>query len=168
MATLKIMKRILPILFLFAGSYQCIGQSTLSSQGDVSYGKTMSLSWTLGELATATLATESGFLTEGVQQPLLQIVSISTEEEGFTPTFRVAVLPNPVQDQLNVEITPFQEIIFSMHLYDANGKIVFKKRNEEKSQRSSIDMSALASGLYFLHIQDEKGRTIETFKVTKF
>ena len=167
MTKLKIMKRILPIVFLALGGYQCIGQSVFATQGDVSHGETMSLSWTLGELATASLSTENGMITEGFHQPALKVESIDVETKEKTSPFTVSAYPNPVQGKLNIVNTSTENIAFSMYMYDATGKIILQKDNAEKAKTASIDMTPLAAGLYFLEVKDTNGLTIETLSITK-
>ena len=167
MTILKIMKRILPIVFLVFGGYYCMGQSVLSSQGDISKGDAMSLTWTLGELSIASIQTANGLITEGFHQPQLQVASVQSKQEKNVSPFTVSVFPNPVQGILNIKNTSTEENTLTIFLYDATGQKVLQVFDKTKAKNTSIDLSNLANGLYLLSIKDENGLIIETFKITK-
>ena len=167
MTKLSIMKRILPIVFFALSGYYCIGQSVIASQGDVSHGEKISLSWTLGDLAIASLDTENGMLTEGFQQPILKVEAISMKNQKNKSSFTVLAYPNPVQGKLTIVNTSIEAIAFSTYVHDATGKIILQQKNQEKAASVSIDMTALSSGMYFLTVKDANGLTIETFSITK-
>ena len=62
------------------------------------------------------------------------------------------VYPNPVSETLNIEIQSFNDLRF--HLFDIYGRQVEVSPNINSS-RTTIDMSQLASGVYFLSIEKE-------------
>ena len=63
---------ILAVLFFTVCSFSQIAlePSVIASGGTYSETETMSISWTLGELATTTLTEGDMILTQGFQQPL--------------------------------------------------------------------------------------------------
>ena len=76
---------------------------------------------------------------------------------GNEPLSKLKVYPNPVQDELNLDI-PFDEAV--VKIINATGAVVKEvKLNGEKV----INTSDLNSGLYIISIEDEKGPITETF-----
>ncbi|MCQ2285627.1 MAG: T9SS type A sorting domain-containing protein [Bacteroidales bacterium] len=74
-----------------------------------------------------------------------------------------AVFPNPTNDILNVTFDERLEINEG-RLYDMYGKLV--KIQKIESDKSQIDMSTLANGVYLLRLYNGK-TTVKTFKVVK-
>lgn len=68
------------------------------------------------------------------------------------------VFPNPVQNELTIQST--NNTFDSFSITDSKGRVVLFIENSTSYQ---IDVSALASGLYFLHIQSSEGKAIKKF-----
>ena len=105
------MKRIFLVLLSFSLSYAGIAQSlspsVISSQGEVSEGNSVSLEWTLGEVAIQTIRSPGNVFTEGFHQPLLEVSEVVEEQvkellvlEGYD----ITVAPNPVRSLLELKI----------------------------------------------------------------
>jgi hypothetical protein len=66
------------------------------------------------------------------------------------------VFPNPANDQLTVRLA--SEINSgTITLTDLNGRVVLTKEVSTNASEISVDVSNLASGMYTLHVQSEKG-----------
>ncbi len=67
------MKTKISFIIFFAGAIICNGQSiersVVGSSGDYFEGTNISLSWTLGEIATETYTSGNTIITQGFQQP---------------------------------------------------------------------------------------------------
>lgn len=72
--------------------------------------------------------------------------------ESTTQDHPYALYPNPVKDQLNLSFANDMEPE-SIDLYDLQGRLLVTKRNDLES----VDMSALAAGVYMLHITMKDG-----------
>lgn len=72
--------------------------------------------------------------------------------ESTTQDHPYALYPNPVKDQLNLSFANDMEPE-SIDLYDLQGRLLVTKRNDLES----VDMSALAAGVYMLHITLKDG-----------
>jgi len=91
----------------------------------------------------------------------------STEEEGYEPYIldlttgieeqlplaSVQVYPNPVQDFIQIENV--ENLILQVSLYDAKGNLVRKG-----DQWNKIDVRDQSAGIYFIRLEDEKGRVM--------
>jgi hypothetical protein len=70
----------------------------------------------------------------------------------------ISVYPNPARDVILVEMTDGTEIA-AITLYDINGRVVETLR-ETSLQRSTVNVSNLPAGTYFLHIRTVNGQGI--------
>ena len=74
--------------------------------------------------------------------------------EDFTADQSVRIFPNPTSDRVNIES---DSIIQSVDLFDVNGRILSTRVGNQKQ----IDLSAQASGIYFLKVKTADGMKIE-------
>ena len=76
------------------------------------------------------------------------------EIANISDEFQVMAYPSPATDNLIVKISGDYEHLYTVKLFDTNGKELIDER--VKSGATSIDVSDLASGVYYLHaIKDE-------------
>lgn len=158
---------ILSILFLFAGlSAQDVKQQVVSSAGgyDLSGDKTMSLSWTLGELVISTAEAAGGglILTQGFQQSKLLVTGVH-----LNPELKIDVMlfPNPAQDILNIRFSePLngETIIF---LSGPDGRLIDTKIIEAGVLLKEINMQKYPPGNYFIRIKN--GDKHSVYKIIK-
>jgi hypothetical protein len=88
------------VLLSLAGHAQIMLEpSVLASGGNYAETESMSISWTLGELATTTLTGGDMILTQGFQQPSDFGTGINTEELNWG----ITAYPNPVATTLYVK-----------------------------------------------------------------
>jgi hypothetical protein len=165
------MKEKLLFLFLFcflgfSGIAQSFERSVLASDGASSTLGDITLDWTLGELATATLVTEDGMLTQGFHQPVLSVARVLTYE-NLEDYYTVQVMPNPVSTLLNIDIQSEREDRLSVELLDLNGKILNQQALEFPFQRLQFDMGIYPGGLYLVRVQTEDNKPVGLFKVNK-
>lgn len=73
----------------------------------------------------------------------------------------ISIHPNPVQSDLNIDIT-FDEAI-RLKLYDISGRLIFNRPSEIST--TTIDLSQLKTGVYFLNIKTKKKSG--TYKIIK-
>jgi len=127
--------------------------------GSANIGGT-SIDWTIGELVTETVSTESFILTQGFHQgEVLEIITSLDIEQ-----VKVTVFPNPTASQLQVELNDFTDVEF--HLFDIKGdQVLFQSKPTHT--RSTIDVSSYPSGIYMLEIFDLKANSKEIVKIIK-
>ena len=146
------------------GQYTVERQVIASAGG---YGLTAShqVSWTLGEVATATFIGGSFRLTQGFQQPG-DLVNASLEQ------FRLAgfkFYPNPAHEAAQLELDmPFQATLH-FRIIDVSGRtlIDLEKEATEGLFRLPFDLSALVAGPYFLQISDTTGERLTTIRFVR-
>ena len=82
------------------------------------------------------------------------------------------IYPNPTTGKLKIinyssaPLTDQNRTLSVVEVYDVVGQIVFTSRLSELSPETTIDISHLANGMYFLKITTEDGTT-KTKKIVK-
>jgi len=132
---------------------QTIDRSVVSSAGNDVDTETISVSWTLGEVATATLNSDGLILSQGFHQGNLFVNAI----EGTEPAFQLKTYPNPVVNKLIVESSELNQLY---EIIDANGRVI--KNGFIDSNPFELDLTNLPSGPYFLRVEQ-----IATHKIIK-
>ncbi len=132
---------------------QSIDRSIVASAGNNVDTETISVSWTLGEVAIATLNSDGLILSQGFQQGNLFIDAI----EGTHPEFQLKTYPNPVIDKLIIESSNLNQLY---EIIDVNGRVI--KNGFIDSNPFELDLTNLPSGPYFLRVEQ-----IQTHKIIK-
>ena len=79
-------------------------------------------------------------------------------KEVATSALSIGIYPNPASNTLNIEsITKFSQVIIS----DVLGNVVI--RQQVYNHNTSVDVSGLGKGLYFVKMVDEKGFVVKKF-----
>lgn len=76
-----------------------------------------------------------------------QFTSINELNEALD----ITIYPNPAMDRINISVSGNVQI----SIMDMNGKQVLSSNNK------TIDVSALAKGIYFIHVSNEKGSAVK-------
>ncbi len=68
----------------------------------------------------------------------------------------INIFPNPSNEQLSIDLSDINAKKINLKIYNTNGQMVWENTqlNVPNSQTFNIDVSSLATGNYFLHIQD--------------
>ncbi len=67
------------------------------------------------------------------------------------------IFPNPVSNELFISAENLQ--ITEISIYSISGQLIFKSNKDE----SSVDVSALKNGIYFIEITSDQGKMIKKF-----
>src|SRR5687767_2921467 len=156
------------ILFHTLSFAQSPDPSVLASAGGVNTNSRLSLEWTLGETSIGTLSSSNNLYTEGFHQPVI-IVAKSKKPEIVKTRIRdihITIAPNPVLSALSVKFSGKIESRISLSLVSASGKIILQSQHLAKSNTSTIAMSHLPGGVYFLRVTDANG-LIKSFEIIK-
>lgn len=135
-------------------------QNTVSSGGDF-IGSNGSVSFSIGQIDYMNIANTSGNINQGVQQPY-QILDNSINESAFD--FDITIGPNPSIDILNVlaDFSKMKDV--EGFINDQNGKIV--KERQKLASDNTFDLSNLATGSYFLIIENQQ-KLIKSYNIIK-
>lgn len=153
------MKKFYLIFMLLAMSYCGISQSLSHDVIGTAGGENAQLSWTMGELATMTFTSTNEILTQGFQQA--ELIRVSTR--NWQNDFQVSAYPNPFDQFVNIEKDTQEELL--VECVDLLGRVLHQERLTDNVQ--SIDLSQLASSIYFLKIYNQNGQFIHLIKIQK-
>ncbi len=79
------------------------------------------------------------------------------------------IFPNPAQNSVNLQIQLRKRTNLQIVIINTAGQVFDSKKISLSSGKSmeTLDISALAAGLYFIKIQDENGHTLDTHQLIK-
>jgi hypothetical protein len=150
---------------------QNMDPSVLASAGSIDSTNQLSLEWTLGEIAVATLSSETNLITEGYHQPRLIVSDFDDSSITNTSTanldYQIMVNPNPVNSFVSVQMQSSEESEVFISLFNLEGKQLIGELKKQSSDSFEMDLSDLFSGLYLLRFTNSKGQIVRTFKVSK-
>ena len=155
--------RISPIIFfLFAISVDvCFSQQVISSAGTTVTSTTAQLSWTVGEPVIETFIGPGAILTQGFHQTRYTVTVI---DPVTIPGIILSVYPNPVTDDLNLDLKGERTERFRYRLYDLNGKLIISGKPEK--QPETVEMTGFPVGTYLLKVTGFNGFS-QSFKIVK-
>lgn len=155
------MKKILVITIINLHIITMYGQKhdVVSSAGDSFVNEHGSISWTLGECATETYLSGNLIVAQGFYQLGDSKKKIDSESDLQV---NVNIFPNPVINDLNVEIEDEGEFLVS--IIDQNGKVVNKKVG---SREIHFDVTDLGAAQFYLNIKKEGTAQKKTKKFIK-
>lgn len=164
------MKRLFTILLTFAFSgylfSQSISPDVVASAGDYFSNGTVSISWTLGEVATETIGNGTYMLTQGFQQPNYTS-PVNSVPVYLNPKFEVSLYPNPSTDYVKLTIKGNDDFDLQVSLYDAIGRELLTSKVPSGVSEKTIDMSTYHPGIYFVKISQTNGEGLKTIQVAK-
>jgi hypothetical protein len=157
------MKRNLFILItiLFVLSANAQKQEVIATAGGYNVNGTLTISWTLGETIIPTFQNGNLILTHGFQQQLI----VTTVEENLEDLVKVTVYPNPASDNLNIRFDEPLDSEVTVHLINAQGKLVKTDVMEVTVLEKQINLQDLPAGAYFLKLTKDKLTNV--YKVVK-
>lgn len=140
---------------LFLLIHICQGQisldrSVIAAGGAYAENETISLSWTLGELATSTLSGEGLILTQGFQQAM----TVGTGLESKEAEWSVSVYPNPVNEELRVRFNIQHSEGFFIEIQDVTGRVIYQTQHMlvQAGDEVILNTSGYSTGIYFLKV----------------
>ncbi len=138
--------------------------NVLASAGKDHSENSISLEWTLGEIAVQQSHMGSMLLTQGYHQgeSLLQSSVLQTADLSDL----LYVWPNPVYSQLNILIPLELEGKVLLTMTDIDGKIVAIKTSRTGSI-VTVDMNNLMQGMYFLRSENSVNHKTSFSKICK-
>ncbi|MEX2591053.1 MAG: T9SS type A sorting domain-containing protein [Chitinophagales bacterium] len=150
-------------LFPFCLKAQSIDRQVISSLGASYSTSDIQLDQTVGETVITTESSNNIIITQGFHQPESDL-TINVPE--IDRTVEMKIYPNPTSSQVFVDITKVEAESINIQLIDLSGKLLYLKEGVAPlATKESIDMTPFATGTYILLLRDEKGQTVENFKI---
>jgi hypothetical protein len=118
------------------------------------------LTHTIGEVVTQTLSASGQVLTQGfLQTGLPKSWPVNVES---LPDFAMSVYPNPVHNQLIMQVELLPNMQFTMH--DVTGVLI--QRGLVLNERTELDFTNLSPGIYILRVFDNN-QQFRIFQIVK-
>ncbi|MCB2206209.1 T9SS type A sorting domain-containing protein [bacterium] len=137
-------------------------RSTVSPAGETARAPGLSLSWTLGDLATGYYRTPTMQYREGFQSAHLRVTVV----EALPEAWNVEVYPNPTQSGLSVDLGT-QHPVRALTLYDLSGRELRTLPVEPAARQAQLQLDELPSGTYILRVSDAQGRPAGSYQIRK-
>jgi hypothetical protein len=162
--------------FIAFASAQQLSPTVIAPQGSFDQTPTMSLEWTVGEIAIETLHYRSKMYSEGFHQPVLHVKKINPQIEfriledsriSNSDDYEISVTPNPVRSILHVRIESKDRSDIYLSLSDLAGRTLFNTVVDPLVVSKDLDLSYFAAGLYLLKFSNNEGDLIQTYKISK-
>lgn len=155
-------KTILVLLLLSGSSFAAIAQRSTVSGGGVATGSGGSASYSIGQSFYITNSSESGSISQGVQQSYIIEAITGLDELGIS--LNLTAYPNPTTDFVQLKIERDMLPNISYQLYNLQGKLIGSSQLTEI--QTGIDMTSLSPATYILKVI-QKNTDIKTFKIIK-
>lgn len=143
-------------------SFVVNSQSSISTLGGNISNTEGSVSFTIGLLDYVNQSNTNGSIHQGVQQPFEWFTVVSVEESTFSNG--VSIFPNPTRGEIIVHLNSTENAV-NARVYDALGKFIFSQTLSSPQNR--MELSALANGAYYIHLNAENGLQNEVIKIIK-
>ncbi len=155
------------IIMLISGMNVVKAQEAILTSGGNASSDNGSVSYSVGQMVYTTITGTEGAVAQGVQQPYEISVSTAIKNtEDILLEFKA--YPNPVKDNLRLYSGKHDINDMYYQLLDIKGKVIENKKIT--SIESSINMSGLSHGTYFLKViykSDTSSDEMKVFKITK-
>lgn len=145
---------------------QSISPEVVASSGNFFDDGSVNLSWTLGEIATESIADANHLITQGFQQTFLLAVSVAAAEKN---DFSILLYPNPTVNDVTLAFSNSDESEYEIKVYNHLGQNIFFKNILTSNMQKNfftLNLGDFASGQYMIEIA-QKNKTLKTFKVQK-
>lgn len=136
-------------------------QTTASAGGDAS-GIGGTGSYSIGQVIYTTNASPTGSVAQGVQHAF-EIFTVSINETELN--ISLTAFPNPTTENLTLQISDYNNEKLSYQLLDMQGKQISK--GQVTTQQTQINMSGLPSASYFIFVENQENKKIQSFKIIK-
>jgi Secretion system C-terminal sorting domain len=147
----------------------------IATQGGSGTSPTLSIDWTLGELATESVYTTNRMFTQGFHQPLIRVNELISHSNQITtrgsiakaPEFTITVAPNPASSGLTVNVNGLDDQDVDVFITDGTGKRLLSETIAMGSGSAYLSIGDLATGLYILSCYTNDKRLLSVFKISK-
>ena len=145
---LKTKLTLLILTISLLGYSQSIRRSVLASIGYIEGSGNFNIHATVGQPIAGTLHSNSNYLRQGFQQPLLKTSGINVIDEENTSFY---VYPNPFSEEAFLEYLSDDSYVVT--IYDSRGKKVQEIKGNG-AQTTTIYRNSLAPGVYFVYLEE--------------
>ncbi len=137
-------------------------QESVNSTGGNATGSGGTVSYTIGQVGYTTNTGSNGSVAQGVQQAY-EILTVGINENE--PKISLSVFPNPIADNLTLQIIDFNSENLSYQLYDMQSKLIYS--GQVTAKQTELNTSTLPAASYFIHVVNQENKKVQTFKIIK-
>ena len=159
MKTNKLLFTVIAII-VFNASAQA--QQSANAAGGDATGSGGSVAYSVGQVVYTANNSPSGTVSQGVQQAY-EIFLIGINETELNSS--LSVFPNPILDNLTLQISDYYNEKLSFHLYDLQGKSLNKE--QIITEQTQINTSSLPPATYFIEVLNQENKHVQSFKIIK-
>ena len=138
------------------------GQDSFNASGGDASGNGGTVAYSIGQLVYTTQVGTNGISEQGVQHAF-NIFTSDIHEPSTVIT--LTAFPNPVADQLALQINDYKGDLVTYQLIDIQGKLL--NTAQIVSQQTLINMANLPAGTYFLNLFNQEQKQLQLFKILK-
>ena len=135
-------------------------QSSNSAGGDAT-GNGGSVAYSVGQIVYTTHTGSTGSVAQGVQQAYV-ISSVGINETELNSS--LSLFPNPIEDNLTLQISDFNKEKLSYILFDTEGKLL--TNGQVIAEQTQINTASLPPA-YFIKVLNQENKQVESFKIIK-
>ena len=154
------------LLALFTAGLFCINplqaQVSANASGGDFKGSGGTVAFSIGQVLYTTNAGSTGTVAQGVQQAY-EIFIVGAKDADLD--ISLSAFPNPVSDQLTLQIKNFSGEKLSYQLFDLGGKMLGKE--SINTAETNINTAYLPASTYLIHVFSEDQKPIQSFKIIK-
>lgn len=128
-----------------------------TSNGQFHGGRNVNIGFTSDGLYTVSLSIFSncGLDSSSIE---INVAGIGVEENSVLNYFEL--YPNPANDRVLIKFNELPTKKGVLKMYDVSGRIVWSKEMGKNEKELEVDLSALAKGVYSVHLSEERGRLV--------
>lgn len=149
------------VSFFVLFSYIAKSQQSNNTAGGVVTGNGGTVAYSIGQVVFTSITSGAGIITQGVHHAY-EIYTVGIKHAALN--ISLTVFPNPVTENLTLQISDYNNEKMSYLLYDMHGKLVFK--GQIIAQQTQINMYSLAAASYSLAVLSE-GQKVKNFQIIK-
>ncbi len=154
-----------------SGYAQSLSPEFLGTAGGSHAGTAVTLSWTIGEMAIDTRANNGAILTEGFQQPELQVIHGIRNKNSELPLLTLHENhPNPFNPSTIISFTLQKDSRLALRVYDASGvylKTLADGLYTAGKYNLEFNAESLPSGVYYYSLESGGRRVQRSMTVVK-
>ena len=150
------------MLLLFAWVLSLSAQSGTGSSGGHVTSEDIHFSYSVGQVFNDAISHPEYFISQGIQHPMLLVIIETTLDTERT--VRMNVYPNPVGDQLHIELQSQCQVECRVLLLNMQGQVLIEKAFETADL--TLPLETIGPGNYVLKVVTGK-LECNTFKIIK-
>jgi hypothetical protein len=154
-----------PILLLTTGLIWVSlaqAQESVNASGGEATGSGGIVAYSVGQVVYNSNNGVNGTVDQGVQHAY-EILTVGTNET--TLAVSLSAFPNPINENLTLQISNYNNEKLSYQLVDLQGKLISK--GQVTSQQTHINTSSLPSTTYFINVENQENKKVQSFKIIK-